>query len=267
VTNEGITATSKVLGSVFFTASSVPVPVADGDLPGATKVDSSGVVVPPNNEEARLLKHVKKNSMGFKSSNPVAQSTGKVEVSSSTTEVSAGAKPASRDDAEEARLMKHVYAKASKAVQSGTVPLFLTSQGASVKGSPVVPTKVGTPPGTPTENASPTIPTWKLKQIERENQERAKREQERAKLAAISQTIASEPSVANSSGSDGANSNVNTETAGASVNVNGTGASDEGAVKSSIFGSTVDPESDERLKKEEERLMKLMAGKSKGIKF
>jgi len=270
VTNEGITVASKVQGSVFFTTSSAPLPISDGDLP-APKVDGSVSNVPPNPEEARLLKHVKKPSMGFKS-NPSVQPTVKpAEVPISTIEVSAaagsaGTKPATRDEAEEARLMKHVHAKASKAVQSGSQSLFLAAQGAPVKG-PLV-TKVATPPGTPTENASPPIPTWKVKQIERENQERAKREQERAKLAALNQTVSETSS--GGTNSSGANSNVNTETAGASVNVNGTGtvgSSDEGVVKSSIFGSTVDPENDERLKKEEERLMKLMAGKSKGIKY
>jgi len=275
-----------------------PTPVAvGGSTPSSAPKEPSGV------EEARLLKHFKSPSNTTtavrKPSNtqltqplPKMQSSPQVlikpavEVSippvkfdSETPQISSvsaqvgttTSTDSSKHDAEEARIMKHLFTKGSK-------PALRPGSGSpATPGTPTLPSKFGNAAGTPSTPGTassdpatpPTLPPWKVKQMEREREDRERREQERKKINAMleAQAVAAAAQAGQTS-ADGASSGTTNTAASTSTS---TGNSISGSVsgntsvdvKSSVFGTPTDAETEAKLKREEERLLKLMSGAGK----
>jgi len=187
------------------------------------------------------------------------------------------------EDVEAARLAKHLTKASNPGMKSprsgggggaGTANVTATAGGGAASGT----VNVGTTPnfklstGPRSAALDSPVPAWKVKQLEREQEEKQKREQEKAKVQANQQAALAE-SIAEANADSTAQSSAQSSAppSSTSVSVSDTVYSTENEKPSVAFGA----DEDEKMKKEEERLMKLMSGggtsnqrlKTGGMKF
>jgi len=294
-TTQGLTTSSKVSGSVYFTVSTsaLPIPQAQFDAlfnaeTGVGQVSSTGVSAsmqaPSTPEEARLtlLKHMSKGSQIFKPvginlSNPPLQMTVHEPVVTSTpskSKISSGVQAnegfkngsddgVSTEDAEAARIMKHFAANKGSTPKAASSGRFGGGGGGSGSSTPggaasVNVSSSGTPGG-PASATSP-IPAWKLKQMEREKEERERKEQDRLKIAAqkaANLAAAAEETITETLPPPPSSSSSTTSSSASASMSGGVGVGVGAGGGAGVF-VTSSAEEEEKLKKEEERIMKLM---------